>query len=726
MEHYNEESSSWMKFRAMGFLVNFLKNHKKDVDSSDTFSLISGICTRAEFFWKFRKEFSVKERRLIKRLYRKSNGEEITFGGSRTFFLRTLWQVTDMREKMAAFVEKLVTEYLEARSEAEKSPDKKWMELVKMLQLDPFEEEVLLVTRCVAHNILEEYTECGRSNAEDAIEYIAKCLNCSKNKVSSAVSENSKLRRYDCVDSDVDFCYRLEDFLSGLKDDLLSSRFFNKLKSAPLPWDFYGELGNTHGPMLKQLLNSGRPVNVLFYGTPGTGKSSFARSLGAELKLECYNIAQSFSDCNRSSSDSSTNFRFAALQLCDKGLGNSRGLLIVDEADEMLQGSSFGVFFGGSATNEKGRLNAVLDTLKHPVIWITNTPPGALDESSRRRFDYSICFEPLNTAQRVAIWENNIRKMKLKRYFTPEMLSRLAARFPVSAGGITQALKNLAILAPPKAEAEAALNKLLEIHCELMGIDSKADDKLMPAKDYSLEGLNIKGELKLETIVGAVRKFYSESAANSPDRPRMNLLLSGPPGTGKTEFVKYLGEKLDRKIHVCMGSDLLNMYVGGTEQNIKNAFARAEAENAILFLDEIDGMVQSRERSIRSWEVTQVNELLHQMENFNGVMVGATNFLKNLDPAIMRRFTFKLEFNFLSDEGKKIFFERMFKTTLTPAETARLNAIENLAPGDFRTVRQALYYIEGDSNAMRLESLERESAAKPGCLRNAAKAKFGF
>ena len=124
--------------------------------------------------------------------------------------------------------------------------------------------------------------------------------------------------------------------------------------------------------------------------------------------------------------------------------------------------------------------------------------------------------------------------------------------------------------------------------------------------------------------------------------------------------------------------------------------------------------------------MTQVNELLYQMENFNGVMVGATNFLKNLDPAIMRRFTFKLEFNFLSNAGKKLFFERMFKTTLSCSETARLNAIENLAPGDFRTVRQALYYIEGDSNDMRLASLERESAAKPGCPGDTPKAKFGF
>ena len=57
----------------------------------------------------------------------------------------------------------------------------------------------------------------------------------------------------------------------------------------------------------------------------------------------------------------------------------------------------------------------------------------------------------------------------------------------------------------------------------------------------------------------------------------MNLLLSGPPGTGKTEFVKYLGGVLNCKVNVRMGSDLLSKWVGETEQNIKQAFAEAEA-----------------------------------------------------------------------------------------------------------------------------------------------------
>ena len=206
----------------------------------------------------------------------------------------------------------------------------------------------------------------------------------------------------------------------------------------------------------------------------------------------------------------------------------------------------------------------------------------------------------------------------------------------------------------------------------------------------------------------------------------MTLLLSGAPGTGKTEFVKYLGNVLNTKVNVKMGSDLLSMLVGGTEQNIAAAFREAEAEHAILFLDELDGLVQSRTNAQRSWEVTQVNELLHQMEDFNGVMIGATNFIKNLDQAVMRRFTFKLQFDFLDEKGKRLFFERLFKSTLTDDEQERLEAIPNLAPGDFRTVRQSLFYYGGEiTNGQRLDALEREAAAKEGGA-FAVRGKMGF
>lgn len=717
MSYYNDASSRWMEFRAAGFFVNFLKNHKKGLDDSDTFRLVNIAVSGTEFCEMVKKYFTVAEQEKFETLW--SDDEESSPGEQ----LYTIWKSSSMRSKVRTLVEKILSDYFAGIPEDKRPVEAKWSEFVGLTKLSTFEEDVLLVARCVAKNLLVEPYESGRSRAEDAIDFMAKCLDCPRGKIIEAVAENANLCRYDCLDDDLDFCYRLEDFFSGLRKDPLSSRYFKKFKKETLPWEFYGELALQHGDLLKKLLRSGRPVNILLYGAPGTGKTSFAQSLAAEARFECYNIAQCNERCG-DRSDSSTDFRFAALQICDNQAAAEKSLLVVDEADEMLQGSSsYRPFMGGR--NEKGRLNVVLDSLKSPVIWITNTPAWALDESSRRRFDYSIKFEELNARQRLAIWSNSIAKMKLKKYFTDEMIFSLAERYPVSAGGITNVLKNLAGIKPAKTEVMSLVEKLISIHCELMNIDSVENSKLLPAKDYSLEGLNISGDLKLEMIVGAARKFLSENPALSPDRPRMNLLLAGPPGTGKTEFVKFLGKELGRKVHVCMGSDLLDMYVGGTEQNIKAAFAKAEAEKAILFLDEIDGMIQSRARAGNSWEVTQVNELLYQMENFNGIMVGATNFVANLDPAVMRRFTFKLDFNYLDDNGKRIFFERMFRTQLTPLEVKRLNAIANLAPGDFRTVRQALYYLDDDSNAARLAALEKESAAKI-CSGRSSSSRLGF
>jgi hypothetical protein len=101
------------------------------------------------------------------------------------------------------------------------------------------------------------------------------------------------------------------------------------------------------------------------------------------------------------------------------------------------------------------------------------------------------------------------------------------------------------------------------------------------------------------------------------------------------------------------------------------------------------------------------------MENFRGILVCATNFSDNLDPATVRRFTFKVAFDYLRDDGKALFFERFFGRPLSPRDRAELDAIPDLAPGDFRTVRQSLRYLGGPADAADLlRALREESDAK--------------
>ena len=87
---------------------------------------------------------------------------------------------------------------------------------------------------------------------------------------------------------------------------------------------------------------------------------------------------------------------------------------------------------------------------------------------------------------------------------------------------------------------------------------------------------NYRGDCQDDDFFDIIRNYLdADFNEASEDKPRMNVLLFGPPGTGKTEFVKYLGKTLDRKVLVVKGSDLLSKWVGESEQNIASAFRRA-------------------------------------------------------------------------------------------------------------------------------------------------------
>ena len=130
--------------------------------------------------------------------------------------------------------------------------------------------------------------------------------------------------------------------------------------------------------------------------------------------------------------------------------------------------------------------------------------------------------------------------------------------------------------------------------------------------------------------------------------PHARLCLHGPPGTGKITFGHRLAREIDLPLRLERASDLLSPFVGGTEMKIASAFEKARQESAILMIDEVDSFLQDRARAVRSWEVTQVNELLTRMESFHGVFIATTNRLEHLDPASLRRFDLKLRFGSLN------------------------------------------------------------------------------
>jgi len=678
------------------FMRNFLSRHLGHLNDDDFFTPVSDRIPAETLRQIFTASATPAVRRAILNLEKgektcldRENPETILF---------KLWEHPACNRKFRTLmIEHLDAELqiLESSLRDDPAPDAgRFQELKAFFKLSDAECDLLLLSRLAIG-----FWECCdlRGNLSyGKFNRFASALGISDEELQKISCEESRLRKLECIDADLDFNRRLLPYLSGADSTPLYKHYYETRDEAVLPWEYFGELAEKHGELLVSLLSDKTRtdgLHILLYGTPGTGKTSFAQSLAKRLGRQAYFIGNEHD-------------RFTSIQVCELQQDKDRSIIVIDEADKLLDCAVMS-FFGLRKTNaDKGELNQLMDSVKTPCIWIANTPSEALAQSSRRRFDYSIEFKPFSVEQRTRIWKNSAQKHGIE--LPDEMIAGFAVRYDISAGGVELALRNFRAAAGKTPEEKIAA--ILEPHCRLMHSRIRKKDAHMA--DYRLDGLNIKGDMELADIESAVRNFLADNTGD-PDRPRMNLLLSGPPGTGKTEFVNYLGWKLKVPVVTRMGSDILSMWVGGTEKNIAAAFDEAETNRSILFFDEIDGLLQSRERAQYSWEVSQVNELLHRMENYSGVMIGATNFLKNLDPAVRRRFTFKIAFDYLDNAGKKLFFEQMFHTVLSDPELERLTRIANLTPGDFRTVRQSLFYLGGQADNQRhLAALEQESAGK--------------
>ena len=324
------------------------------------------------------------------------------------------------------------------------------------------------------------------------------------------------------------------------------------------------------------------------------------------------------------------------------------------------------------SANHKGFTNRLLEENSVPTIWVSNSI-GQIDPAVLRRFDFQLEVRiPPRTVRRV-VAERHLARLAA----SPGFLERLAGCEDVSPADMKAAAK-VAELAgagriggsrPPSSGSSAT------------GSSSRRASR-RPGREgalpYRVEYLNASRD------PAALAEALGRSARGS-------VLLYGPPGTGKTAYARHVAERLDRPLLARRASDLLNPFVGMTEKYIAEMFHRAREEGAVLLLDEADSFLRDRRGAVRSWEVTQVNELLVGMERFDGLFVCSTNLVDDLDQAAFRRFVVKVRFDYLRSEQAWAMFEALCADAgCAPGGTVRaeVDRLRLLTPGDFATVRR--------------------------------------
>ena len=503
------------------------------------------------------------------------------------------------------------------------------------------------------------------------------------------------------------FSHKL-DLLGGLRDALLQpqrdlpdmlSRFFRCAAPSTLTPQDYPHVKDSIA-LLCRYLDSTRTqrtagVNVLVHGRPGTGKTELARLLARAVSGKLFEVSIE----DESGEPIAGRDRFSAYRLCQSMLARQTGCLILfDEIEDVFSAD-------GPVLRERDRckawVNRLLETNPVPAIWISNEI-NAIDPAHLRRFDYVLELRVPPRSVRKRILEKHLTNLAVR----PAFIERMAAHPDLAPAQVERAARVVAHLGQDKPEpVESALAEVLGGTLEALGHSRRPPRA--PAAPCAYDLALVNADRAPESI-----------ATGLHHHPHARLCLYGPPGTGKTAFAHHLTRSLDRPLLAKRASDLLACYVGQTEQHIADMFREAETEHAVLLLDEADSLLRTRSNAHQSWEVTQVNELLVQMESFDGIFIAATNLVDVLDPASLRRFDLKVRFDYLTSEQAEAVFTRVLTKSGAPMRPdtdtrRRLAALGTLTPGDFATVtRQAKALGEILDARWLIEGLEAECAVK--------------
>ena len=535
--------------------------------------------------------------------------------------------------------------------------------IAKTFNLKPEEKDLLEATFLWTNNYIFRYfnrsSVCRHGDIN--LVYAASLANTSQDKMRTLLSLDQPLRKYQLLkrnrfDGDLGIEQSLCEFINSDCKNNQERKNFLLGKNANADWnaqDFKYIPETDFAVRLMKQAHLEKGFNILLYGAPGTGKTCFAQMLAKETQNTLYSVGE-FSE-----GEDETNHRLRVLYFKEVILSKQPNTcLLFDEAEDL--------FSSAQTKCNKVEINRLLEKNTLPVIWVTNKI-HLMDPAFIRRFTLAIHFKkpPVHIQQK--IWQKHLQENQLPH--SNRQTLALAKEYSVPPSMIAGAAKAARMV---KGDLKVVKNHI-DIMTQALNF-GHIKAKTQTQKEAFNPAL-INADADLCSMTEQLQKL---------DRLNFSLCLYGAPGTGKSAYGRYLAEKLGLRVIQKRASDLLGCYVGETEENIAKAFAQAKENKSVLIFDEADSFLQDRGRASHSWEVSSVNEMLTWMESHPYPFICTTNLITQLDPASLRRFSFKVKYGYLSPAQVQDAFRHFFNLSVQPQWVEGLGS---LTPGDFALVK---------------------------------------
>ena len=564
---------------------------------------------------------------------------------------------------------------------------------VDTLKLSKDEAQLLQVAFRL-QSVKEMYNVCNnfyRNKDISRIEMYAKCCGKSQKEIRLLLKKDQKLKDYGLIDSDGDMDEDAMDAIYGKDMRLYFTDIVKNEKSVKAYEPDSFSVSKEQTDVAVQLLKSKNPCNILLYGAPGAGKTEYAKALIKQAGLKMVSYKNELEVANSHKDDVET--KALSRLNCYLSLKKEDSVLVVDEAEHVLQTKSFGFFGMELSSPQKGTVNKMLESSENKCIFIVNYTKE-IDESTLRRFTYSIKFQSMPKETLRSIASEKLKSVNMSRVLKNDILD-MCGSYKITGASVDNVVKAISSLNYQKGNEDKIrkdIKSVLEANSSLLYGKKKMRDSVKSSYNLSVLNTSVDAFEIVEMLKSA--EAYKKENQNNESSEGVRMLFYGLSGTGKTELARYISTTLGKPLLLKRCSDLLGPFVGQTERLIADAFEEAEATDSILLFDEADSFFADRTKARQQWERTQVNEFLTQMEEFSGICICTTNLRKIMDSAMQRRFHIISEFKALTEEGITSLLKSFFcNYKFNDLQIKNLVKYNSVTPGDFGSLKSRIRFV---------------------------------